>query len=165
MPGARQACARFLPVFVLTAASQLTVIHFDTSRSRRVDKAPASRTYSNLPVNFIENAGQTDARVRFYAHGADFAFFLTAQEAVFQFAPRSSNRATLLTPVADRSQTQGSSPAFAIRRWQSERDRNRRGACGRGGQLPAWRRLLALAAGLVAVPAESSTAISGPGST
>src|SRR6185436_3112635 len=43
---------------------------------------------ANLPVNFVENAGQTDARVRFHAQGAGFAFFLTAQEAVFRLAPQ-----------------------------------------------------------------------------
>ena len=56
---------------------------------------------TNLPVHFVENAGQTDARVRFHAQGAGFAFFLTAQEAVFRFAPQSSGRTTRLTTVAD----------------------------------------------------------------
>lgn len=107
MSGARQACTRVLPVLVL-AVIAAAVIPKDTFRSRDVDKPSTSRTYSSLPVNFVENMGQTDARVRFYAHGADFAFFLTAQEAVFRFAPRSLNRATPLTPVADRSHLRGS---------------------------------------------------------
>ena len=61
----------------------------------------------NLPVHFVENAGQTDARVRFHAQGAGFAFFLTAQEAVFRFAPQSSGRTPSLTTVADHSGAAG----------------------------------------------------------
>ena len=62
---------------------------------------------ANLPVHFVENAGQTDARVRFHAQGAGFAFFLTAQEAVFRFAPQSPSRTTPLTTVADHNGAAG----------------------------------------------------------
>ena len=150
MLGARQSYTRILPLLVLTAIV-VAAIYWNPSGSRRFDKAATARTYANLPVNFVENAGQTDARVRFYAQGAGFAFYLTAQEAVFRFASRSVSRAALLTPVADQVRP-GRNPAFAICRWQSERDRHRRGARVRGGQLLAWRRFLTLAAGLVAVP-------------
>ena len=38
--------------------------------------------YAKLPVAFIENAGQVDARVRFYAQGNRFGFYLTQTEVV-----------------------------------------------------------------------------------
>ena len=146
MVRARQACAVALLGLVSTVIL-LTAIRSHASKSQHFDKPQTSRMYSDLPVNFVENAGQTDARVKFYAHGAGFAFYLTAQEAVFQFASQSLSRTTPLTTVADRSQTTG-----AILRLRFV-DRGRRGTCGRGRQLSAWRRRLALAAGLVAIPA------------
>jgi hypothetical protein len=42
--------------------------------------------YAKLPVSFVENRGQTDARVRYYAQGNRFAFYLTREEVVFSFA-------------------------------------------------------------------------------
>src|SRR5262249_21620388 len=38
--------------------------------------------YAKLPVAFIENAGQTDSRVRYYAQGNRFGFYLTQTEVV-----------------------------------------------------------------------------------
>jgi hypothetical protein len=46
----------------------------------------AMRAYTNLPVAFVENRGQTDARVRYYAQGHRYAFFLTPQDIVLSFA-------------------------------------------------------------------------------
>ena len=68
---------------------------------------------ANLPVHFVENAGQTDARVRFHAQGAGFAFFLTAQEAVFRFAPQSAGRTTHLTTVTDHNGAAGAIQTLA----------------------------------------------------
>ena len=39
-------------------------------------------TYSHLPLMFEPNQGQTDARVRFLAHGTGYGLYLTADEAV-----------------------------------------------------------------------------------
>lgn len=39
--------------------------------------------YGKLPLTFARNLGQLDRRVNFAAHGSNYAFFLTANEAVF----------------------------------------------------------------------------------
>ena len=41
--------------------------------------------YANLPVAFVENRGQIDARVRFYAQGPRYGFYLTRDELVLSF--------------------------------------------------------------------------------
>ena len=47
------------------------------------DRALAA--YGKLPLGFVENRGQTDARVRYYASGPRYAFYLTRQEVVLVF--------------------------------------------------------------------------------
>jgi hypothetical protein len=42
----------------------------------------AAQTYGQLPLDFEANRGQTDAGVRFLAHGPGYQLFLTATEAV-----------------------------------------------------------------------------------
>src|SRR5687767_3176504 len=44
--------------------------------------APAQAQLRSLPMHFEENQGQTDARVRFVARGAGYAFFITNSETV-----------------------------------------------------------------------------------
>ena len=86
-----QVCA-----FALLGVVSTGIIHISSPR-RGSSGSPGSGLYAthgmgaNLPVHFVENAGQTDPRVRFHAQGAGFAFFLTAQEAVFRFAPQGSD--------------------------------------------------------------------------
>lgn len=41
--------------------------------------------YQSLPLSFIPNAGQTDARVRYYAAGPDYSFLFTKQEVALSF--------------------------------------------------------------------------------
>jgi beta-propeller repeat-containing protein len=48
--------------------------------------ADALRAFSNLPLAFVENRGQTDSRVRFYAQGNRRAFFVTSQSIVLLLA-------------------------------------------------------------------------------
>jgi hypothetical protein len=48
---------------------------------------PALDAYEGLPLGFVANAGQTDERVRYLAHGAGYSFFFTDAEAVLAFAP------------------------------------------------------------------------------
>src|SRR5262249_26050289 len=40
------------------------------------------RAYAKLPAAFVENRGQTDSRVRYYAQGAGHAFYATSDEVV-----------------------------------------------------------------------------------
>ena len=46
--------------------------------------------YANLPVAFIENRGQTDNRVRYYAQGARYGFYLTRDQVVLSFVKGSA---------------------------------------------------------------------------
>ena len=41
--------------------------------------------YAKLPIAFVENRGQMDARVRYYAEGPRYAFYLTRDELVLSF--------------------------------------------------------------------------------
>ena len=91
-------------IFAMTPAAQNHTRAFTTYGAATVRERLQRNV--TLPVSFIENAGQTDARVRFYAQGAGYAFYLTPREAVFEFAAP-SNRTSMLTPVAHRIQTMG----------------------------------------------------------
>src|SRR5207247_4056573 len=44
--------------------------------------AQVLNAYANLPVAFIENRGQTDNRVRYYAQGSRYGFYLTRDQVV-----------------------------------------------------------------------------------
>jgi hypothetical protein len=44
------------------------------------------KAYAKLPVTFVENRGQTDKRVRYYAQGPRYAFYLTREEVVLSLA-------------------------------------------------------------------------------
>ena len=46
------------------------------------DRREALATYSHLPLIFEPNQGQTDAKVKFLAHGRGYGLYLTDQEAV-----------------------------------------------------------------------------------
>jgi hypothetical protein len=43
------------------------------------------KAYANLPLAFVENQGQTDPRVRYYAQGSGYAFYLTREAVVLSF--------------------------------------------------------------------------------
>src|ERR1700686_4998901 len=45
----------------------------------------ALAAYGNLPLTFVENRGQTDRRVRYYAQRGNFAVYFTPREVVFSF--------------------------------------------------------------------------------
>ncbi len=56
-----------------------------------VHEARALNNYANLPVTFIENVGQTDARVRYYARGNRFGFYLTQKEVRLAFTNKNAD--------------------------------------------------------------------------
>jgi hypothetical protein len=66
------------------------------SSTEGVDLPPrptgAHRAVGSLPILFVANAGQTDARVRYVARGPSYVLHLAANEAVFDFAPTESRR-------------------------------------------------------------------------
>jgi len=47
-----------------------------------------AEAFSKLPVSFVENRGQTDAAVRYYAQGKRFAFYMTPSEVMMSFLDR-----------------------------------------------------------------------------
>ena len=52
---------------------------FDRSREGAVPalvQHQAAKAYAKLPVSFVENEGQTDSRVRYFAQGAGYSFFM-----------------------------------------------------------------------------------------
>jgi hypothetical protein len=48
-------------------------------------EAQALNAFANLPLAFVENHGQADSRVRFYAQGPRYAFHFTRDAALFTF--------------------------------------------------------------------------------
>src|SRR5437867_2393038 len=42
--------------------------------------------YAKLPVAFVENRGQIDSRVQYYAQGNGYAFYLTREEVMLSLA-------------------------------------------------------------------------------
>jgi Beta-propeller repeat len=53
-----------------------------------VDETRALDAYGKLPVAFIENMGQTDRSVRYYAQGNRFGFYLTDREVMLAFTKK-----------------------------------------------------------------------------
>jgi hypothetical protein len=73
-----------------------------SSRWRR-RHSPAERgsstrvnNYGRLPLAFVENTGQTDQQVRYYAQGNRFGFFLTQREVMLAFAGKDAEAGTAL---------------------------------------------------------------------
>ena len=54
----------------------------------------AADDYAKLPVSFVENQGQTDARVRYFAQGNGYSFFMTPSEVMLSFAKDSTEQQT-----------------------------------------------------------------------
>jgi beta-propeller repeat-containing protein len=80
-----------LPVLVMalmavaTAAwtgSEPAPAGFVSDREGRVVERAAATAHAKLPLAFVGNRGQTDARVRYYAQGSRYGFYLTRRELV-----------------------------------------------------------------------------------
>ena len=52
--------------------------------------------YAKLPVAFVENVGQTDAPVRYYAHGSRYGFYFTQQEVVLALSRENADEGVAL---------------------------------------------------------------------
>src|SRR5436190_7559219 len=90
---------------ILFGALSLTD-HAEKRDAQRPDAVAAQSTktrvaeaYGKLPMMFQANAGQTDARVKFTAHGPGYSLFLTPTEAVFVLSQK-SERAVLRMNLA-----------------------------------------------------------------
>ncbi len=78
-----------LALLAVAAAGVLLQIGPAQASSKKARRSTASATkqqalaaYGKLPLSFIANAGQADARVRYAAQGAGFSVFLTRREAM-----------------------------------------------------------------------------------
>ena len=61
-----------------------------------VAESRALAAYGKLPIAFLENTGQTDARVRYYAHGNRFGFYLTQTEVRLVFTSQRTDSGVAL---------------------------------------------------------------------
>src|ERR1043166_2095513 len=64
--------------------------------------------YMQLPLTFEPNVGQSDAQVRYLAHGSGYTIFLTGAETVLSLQDRQNEKAVL------RLQLNGANPAAKI---------------------------------------------------
>ena len=110
---------------------------------RAVRQQQLASAFAKLPVSFIENRGQTDARVRYYAQGNRFGFFMTPSEVMMSFAKR---HAASTTQTADQL-------ALALRFVGHNPQVEPQGVCPRRrGQRPARQRSEPVADADPAVP-------------
>ncbi len=70
----------------------------DTEPQLTEQQQHAADAYAKLPVSFIENQGQTDARVRYYARGNGYAFYMTPSEVMLTFARHDDAATARQTP-------------------------------------------------------------------
>src|SRR4051812_31277896 len=84
---------------LIAAAVLVALSTAPNSAATRID-VPAREhvlaAYANLPVAFVENRGQTDARVRFYAQGSRFAVHLTPDAATLSLVEPTGGRGAVL---------------------------------------------------------------------
>lgn len=67
------------------AIASLSGAHSTPLRADAARRDAVLQAHANLPLAFVRNRGQTDARVQFYAQGPDFAFHFTRDAAVLSF--------------------------------------------------------------------------------
>ena len=65
----------------------------------------ARAAYAKLPLSFVPNAGQMDARVRYSAQSGGRSFYFTTREAVFSFAAKSEGLVLRLAFLGGNPQT------------------------------------------------------------
>ena len=72
-----------------------------------VDSRQVLHAYANLPLAFVENQGQTDPRVRYYAQDNRRAFYLTREEIVLSLVKEETPRARAGAAVPRQQPTRG----------------------------------------------------------
>ena len=78
--------AACVAVAALVLVASLTVMSAAEPQSgSTIDRARILDSYANLPLSFVENQGQTDARVLYYSKGPRHSFWLTKDEIVLSF--------------------------------------------------------------------------------
>src|SRR5947209_851843 len=72
------------------------VVGWQTDVAAHGSREQIQNAYANLPLAFVENQGQTDTRVRYYAQGSRYAFYLTRDEVVLSFVKESGTSSEAL---------------------------------------------------------------------
>jgi Beta-propeller repeat len=70
-----------------------------TSNVPEKTKHDVADAYGKLPLAFVQNRGQTDRSVRYYAQGPGRAFYFTPEKAVLTFTNKEKGVALNLTPL------------------------------------------------------------------
>ena len=88
----RPALATLVATLVLVSAAQQA-----PTRAASATAPPDVRSaYDRLPAAFVENRGQLDDEVRYYAQGHRYAFYLTRDRAVLSFLDASAHTGVTL---------------------------------------------------------------------
>jgi hypothetical protein len=82
--------------FAAVVGVSQTDVGADSPRPEASIRQQVLQAYAQLPLAFIENRGQVDSRVRFYAQGPRYAFHLTRDAAVLSFTEESRGVAVAL---------------------------------------------------------------------
>lgn len=77
---------------VLLTGTRAQIPAFNATSSITPSPKPDARILSQVPLSFEPNQGQTDAQVKFLAHGPGYGLFLTADEAVLALHSATKNR-------------------------------------------------------------------------
>jgi hypothetical protein len=111
------------PAALLGAFAWHTTPNAPLGPSRTQDAANQAKlgaTYGKMPLYFVENQGQTDARVAYYAHGQDTSIFFTPQGVTYALTtpgvPATSSAASHSTR-AQPGHKAVAAPETARRRW------------------------------------------------
>ena len=75
-------------------------IHLPQPGSARPLLGRSLRAYGRIPLIFEANQGQSDARVKFLAHGNGYGLFLTAEEAVLVLQPAATRAGLPARPTS-----------------------------------------------------------------
>src|SRR6266508_5138818 len=78
--------------FLLGLTGQTLSLGGQVGSSSPDAKERVAQAYGGLPLSFEPNRGQTDARVKFLAHGRGYRLFLTPREAVLALDAASQTR-------------------------------------------------------------------------
>ena len=83
----RSAVAAVAVIGAIAGSSPRTAARHETPRDTTIDSRAAGLldAYARLPIAFVENRGQTDRQVRYYAEGPRYSFYLTQQAIVLSF--------------------------------------------------------------------------------
>src|SRR5450432_2533210 len=85
------AVAAAIGIYSASQAELIRLTHRQNQRARPLlalsedRRQQALTAYGKLPLTFVENRGQTDRRVRYYAQRGNFAVYFTPGEVVFAF--------------------------------------------------------------------------------